>query len=181
MAFESIAAYIDQIEQGFLDKESPAAIAKRLGILEKAKTIQRYKVAVWDLKDLVAESREERAEKHDSKREAAKVEIIKTLDLIEKIKWRANQHLDWNPGDTYKSTNEDGQESNRIASPGQVIHWHSQATEMAAKAAKMELELAGEDPESRKADALQDLSDAQLRAIIEATDIPTESKTQSPS
>ena len=56
MAFESIAEYIDQVEEGFGRKESPASIAKRMGIPEKAKTIRRYKIAVWDLKDLVAES-----------------------------------------------------------------------------------------------------------------------------
>ena len=54
MAFKSIASYIDQIEAGFANKESPAAIAKRLGIPGKAKTIARYKTAVWDLKDLVS-------------------------------------------------------------------------------------------------------------------------------
>lgn len=49
---------IDQIEAGFKDKESPAAIAKRLGIPEKAKTIARYKTAVWDLKDIVANAKD---------------------------------------------------------------------------------------------------------------------------
>jgi hypothetical protein len=41
MAVKSIATYVDQIEAGFGNKESPAAITKRLGIPEKAKTIAR--------------------------------------------------------------------------------------------------------------------------------------------
>ena len=76
MAFKSIATYVDQIEAGFKDKESPAAIAKRLGIPEKAKTIARYKTAVWDLKDIVANAKEVRAEKHESRRNEAIDEIV---------------------------------------------------------------------------------------------------------
>ena len=162
MAFESIAAYIDQIELGFQSKESPKAIAKRLGITEKWRTIHRYKAAVWDLKDLVAESKEERAAHHDSRRESAKIEIIKSLDLIDKINMRAWQHLDWQVGDEYDSANENGQPVKRKASPGQVINWHHQAADMATKALKAELELAGDDPESKKAGAMQSWVDLML-------------------
>ena len=178
MAFESIAAYIDQIEMGFEKKESPKAIAKRLCIPEKWRTIHRYKSAVWDLKDLVAESKEERAANHDSRRESAKIEIIKSLDLIDKIKMRAWQHLDWQVGDEYGSTNENGQPVKRRASPGQVINWHHQATDMAAKALKAELELAGDDPESRKAGALESLTEAEIDARLkEVLEIIDSSKT----
>ncbi|MFA5408924.1 MAG: hypothetical protein WC343_09170 [Bacilli bacterium] len=166
MAFESIAEYIDQVEEGFGRKESPASIAKRLGIPEKAKTIRRYKIAVWDLKDLVAESKEERAANHDSRRESAKIEIIKSLDLIDKIKMRAWQHLDWQVGDEYGSVNENGQPVKRKASPGQVINWHHQATDMAAKALKAELELAGDDPTSRMAGSIESLSEAEADARL---------------
>jgi len=152
MAFESIAAYIDQIEEGFQKKESPEYIAKRLGISDKAKTIRRYKAAVWDLKDLVAESKEERAQKHEARRNAVKVEIVKSLDLIEKIKARAFEHLDWMPGDEYETS-----EGKRKATPGQVIAWHSQAAEMAAKAIKAELELSGDDPDSKLAESFLEL------------------------
>ncbi|HQE86922.1 MAG TPA: hypothetical protein PLN19_01480 [Methanothrix sp.] len=152
MAFESIAAYIDQIEEGFQKKESPEHIAKRLGIPDKAKTIRRYKAAVWDLKDLVAESKEERAQKHEARRNAVKVEIVKSLDLIEKIKARAFEHLDWMPGDEYETS-----EGKRKATPGQVIAWHSQAAEMAAKAIKAELELSGDDPDSKLAESFLEL------------------------
>jgi len=178
MAFESIAAYIDQIEMGFEKKESPKSIAKRLGISEKWRTIHRYKSAVWDLKDLVAESKEERAANHDSRRESAKIEIIKSLDLIDKIKMRAWQHLDWQVGDEYGSTNENGQPVKRKASPGQVINWHHQATDMAAKALKAELELAGDDPTSRMAGSIESLSEAEVdKRLAELLDIIDSSKT----
>jgi len=178
MAFESIAAYIDQIELGFERKESPKAIAKRLGISEKWRTIHRYKSAVWDLKDLVAESKEERAANHDSRRESAKIEIIKSLDLIDKIKMRAWQHLDWQVGDEYGSVNENGQPVKRKASPGQVINWHHQATDMAAKALKAELELAGDDPTSRMAGSIESLSEAEVdKRLAELLDIIDSSKT----
>jgi hypothetical protein len=178
MAFESIAAYIDQIEMGFERKESPKAIAKRLGISEKWRTIHRYKSAVWDLKDLVAESKEERAANHDSRRESAKIEIIKSLDLIDKIKMRAWQHLDWQVGDEYGSVNENGQPVKRKASPGQVINWHHQATDMAAKALKAELELAGDDPTSRMAGSIESLSEAEVdKRLAELLDIIDSSKT----
>jgi hypothetical protein len=142
--FKSIADYIDEIERGFVAKESPEAIASRLGIPEKAKTIRRYKAAVWDLRELVAETKEERMVNHEARREEAKIEIIRSLDLIEKIKMRAWQHLDWEPGMTYQTS--DGP---RIVTPGQVIAWHHQASEMAAKALKAELELSGDDPRSK--------------------------------
>jgi hypothetical protein len=94
MAFEAIAAYIDQIEKGFVDRESPEAIAKRLGILDKAKTIRRYKAAVWDLKDLVSDAKEVRAEKHETQRDKAVIEIVNTLDAINLGKLRAKQLLE---------------------------------------------------------------------------------------
>lgn len=159
--FKSIADYIDEIERGFVAKESPEAIASRLGIPEKAKTIRRYKAAVWDLRELVAETKEERMVNHEARREEAKIEIIKSLDLIDKIKMRAWQHLDWEPGMTYQTS--DGP---RIVTPGQVIAWHHQASEMAAKALKAELELAGDDPESRKAGALESLTEAEADARL---------------
>ncbi len=168
MAFEKLAPHIDLIEQGFLDKKSPRAIAREIGEPGLYQTIARYKTAVWDMKDLVSESKEERAIHHDQKREAAKVEIIKSIDLIEKVKFRAWQHLDWEVGDEYGATNDEGQPVKRKASPGQVIAWHHQATDMASKALKAELELSGDDPESRKANALEDLGESELRAVLEA-------------
>jgi tRNA U55 pseudouridine synthase TruB len=150
--FKSIADYIDEIEKGFVARESPEEIARRLGVPDKAKTIRRYKAAVWDLRDLVAEGKEERARRHEKRRNKAKAEIIKTLDLIEKIKAKAYHHLDWAAGDGYTTS-----EGERIATPGQVINWHAQAAEMAAKAIKAELELSGDDPGSKMASSFLEL------------------------
>ena len=161
MAFEKLATFIDLIEKGFGDKKSARVIAKEIGQPGLYSTILRYKTAVWDLKDLVKESKEERARHHDERREAAKVEIIKSLDLIEKIKWRASQHLDREEGDTYETS-----EGERRVTPGQIIVWHSAAAEMATKAIKLELEMSGDDPESRKATALESLSEAELDARL---------------
>jgi len=161
MAFKKLAPYIDIIERGFVNKKSAREIAREIGQPGLYSTINRYKAAVWDLKDLVKESKEERAQHHEERREAAKVEIIKSLDLIEKNKWRASQHLDRNVGDTYETN--DGE---CLATPGQIVAWHSAAAEMATKAMKMELELSGDDPESRKATALESLSEAELDARL---------------
>jgi hypothetical protein len=168
MAFEKLAPHIDFIEESFIKKKSPRAIAKELGNPGLYQTIARYKAAVWDIRDLVSEAKEERAKRHDSAREAAKVEIVKSLDLIEKMKSRAFTDMDWMPGDEYTVTKEDGTEGVRRVSPGQAIAWHHQACDMAAKALKAELELAGDDPESRKASALEGWNEADLRAILEA-------------
>jgi tRNA U55 pseudouridine synthase TruB len=157
MAFESIAPYIDQIEQGFLDKKSLRDIANSIGCPGLYRTIARYKTAVWDMKDLVSETKEERAIHHEQRREAAKWKIVESLDLIEKVKSRAYDHLDWMAGDEYEALNEEGQPVKRKASPGQVIAWHHQAADMASKALKAELELSGDDPESRKADTFLEL------------------------
>jgi hypothetical protein len=107
MAFEAIAAYIDQIEKGFVDRESPEAIAKRLDIPDKAKTIRRYKAAVWDLRDLVGEAKEIRAAKHEAQRDKAVVEIVNTLDAINLGKLRAKQLLEINLGDEFETVTGD--------------------------------------------------------------------------
>lgn len=152
MAFEKLAPYIDIIEQGFQAKKSPRVIATEIGQPGLYSTINRYKNAVWNMKDLVAESKEMRAANHEARREEAKIEIIKSLDLIEKIKMRAWQHLDWLPGMTYETA--DGP---RVVTPGQAITWHHQAADMTAKALKAELELAGDDPQSKVAGSFLEL------------------------
>ena len=146
MAFEKLAPYIDIIEQGFQARKSPRVIANELGQPGLYSTINRYKAAVWGMKDLVGEAKEKRAEKHDARREATKVEIIASLDLIEKMKARAFRDLDWQAGDEYDISGEDGKPSKRKVTPGQAIAWHDQAANVAAKALRAELELSGDAP-----------------------------------
>lgn len=162
MAFKSIASYVDQIEAGFANKESPAAIAKRLGIPEKAKTIARYKAAVWDLKDLVADAKEIRAEKHESQRNQAVYEIVNTLEVINLGKLRARQLLGVNLGDEFEGS--DGK-MHRLTLGSASIYWPT-GTRMLSECAKLELEMSGDDPESRKATALESLSEAELDARL---------------
>jgi hypothetical protein len=173
MAFESIAEYIDQVEEGFGRKESPASIAKRLGIPEKAKTIRRYKIAVWDLKDLVSDAKEKRAEKHDIKRDAAVDEIVNTLDLINLGKLRAKQLMSINLGDEFDT----GEGTHRLTLGSASIYWPI-GTKMMADSVKLEMELSGDDPESRKASALESLSEAEVdKRLAELLDIIDSSKT----
>jgi hypothetical protein len=151
MAFEAIAAYIDQIEKGFVDRESPEAIAKRLDIPDKAKTIRRYKAAVWDLRDLVGEAKEIRAAKHEAQRDKAVVEIVNTLDAINLGKLRAKQLLEINLGDEFETVTGD---KHKLTLGSASVYWPI-GTKMLAEMAKLELELAGDDPEGKKADALK--------------------------
>lgn len=51
------------------------------------------KKAVWDLKDIVADAKELRAEKHESRRNEAIDEIVRTLEVINLGKLRAKQLL----------------------------------------------------------------------------------------
>lgn len=170
MAFEKLAPYIDQIEQGFKDKKSPREIANGLGQPGLYVTIHRYKTAVWNLKDLVSDAKEKRAEKHDAKRNAAVDEIVNTLDLINLGKLRAKQLMSVSLGDEFAVS--DG-ETHKLTLGSASIYWPI-GTRMMADSVRLEMELTGDDPESRKASALEELSDAQLRAIIAATEAPTE-------
>lgn len=140
MAFEKLAPYIDFIEQGFQDKKSPRAIANELGQPGLYSTINRYKAAVWGMKDLVGEAKEERANKHDEKHDHAVQEVVSTLELIELGKLRAKQLMSVNLGEEFDVS--DGQK-HKLTLGSASIYWPT-GMQMARDAAKMELELAGE-------------------------------------
>jgi hypothetical protein len=162
MAFESIAEYVDQIEEGFGKKESPASIARRLGIPEKAKTIARYKEAVWNLKDIVKDAKDKRAKKHEERRDKAVDEIINTLDLINLAKRRSKQLMSVNLGDEFAVS--DG-EMHQLTLGSASIYWPI-GSKMMVDSVKLELELSGDDPESHKASAIESLSEAELDARL---------------
>jgi hypothetical protein len=163
MSFESIAAYIDKIEEGFQKKESPEAIARRLGIQDKAKTIRRYKAAVWDLKDVVADAKDVRAAKHDAKRNEAVNEIVDTLEVINLGKLRAKQLLGVALGDEFEVS--DGK-NHKLTLGSASIYWPV-GTKMLSDVVNLELKLGGDDPESRKAAALESLSEAEIDAKLQ--------------
>ena len=170
MAFESIAAYIDKIEEGFAKKQSPQFIAQDLGIQKKWKTIERYKTAVWDLKDLVGEARDIRAAKHDTKRNEAVQEIVDTLELINLGKLRAKQLLSINLGDEFDT----GEGGHKLTLGSASIYWPIGAR-MLSDMARLEMELGGDDPESRKAAAMESWGDTRT-AILDALDDDPEAK-----
>jgi len=162
MAFEKLAPYIDFIEESFKKKKSPRAIANELGQPGLYSTINRYKAAVWGMKDLVGEAKEERASKHDEKRKEAVQEVVSTLELIELGKLRAKQLMSVNIGDEFDVS--DGQK-HKLTLGSASIYWPI-GMQVARDAAKLEMELVGDDPESRKANALESLSEAELDARL---------------
>lgn len=177
MAFETLAPYIDQIEKGFEAKQSSRCIATALGRPGLSSTIRRYKAAVWDLKDLVADGKEIRAARHDAKRSKAVEEIVDTLEVINLGKLRAKQLLSISLGDEFEVS--DGSK-HRLTLGSASMYWPI-GTRMLADVAKLEMELGGDDPESRKADALKSRSDddidarlAEIDAILKGRKAPVE-------
>lgn len=163
MAFESIADQIDLIEKGLAEKKSPRAIATEIGDPSIWQTIRRYKIAVFDLnKEANAAWRAERAKSHETRLEEGKSEIINTLEVINLAKLRARQLLRPNLGEEY--TTADGElRSVSLGTAGQI--WQT-GQKMICDLAKSELEIAGDDPESRKATAIESLSEAELDARL---------------
>lgn len=166
MAFETLAPYIDQIEKGFEAKQSSRCIATALGRPGLSSTIRRYKAAVWDLKDLVADGKEIRAARHDAKRSKAVEEIVDTLEVINLGKLRAKQLLSISLGDEFEVS--DGSK-HRLTLGSASMYWPI-GTRMLADVAKLEMELGGDDPESRKAQAIEGLGESELRKILACLD-----------
>ncbi|MEI8002774.1 MAG: hypothetical protein WCG94_00395 [Methanothrix sp.] len=165
MAFAKLAPYIDEIEQGLKDKKSPRTIAKELGQPGLDSTIQRYKTAVWNLRELVSDAKEVRALKHEACRNEAIDEIVNTLDVINLGKLRARQLLRLELGQDY--TTAEG-EPRKLSWGSAVIYWQA-GQRMICDLSKTELDLSGDDGESRMADAMEAFEETRL-AILEAVD-----------
>jgi hypothetical protein len=161
MKFEKLAPFLDQIEQALKQKKSPRTIAKEIGHPELDSTIQRYKTAVWNMKDLVDDAKEVRAIKHETARNEAVEEVVNTLDLINLGKLRAKQMLGISLGDEFET----GEGTHKLTLGSASIYWPI-GTRMMTDAVRLELELSGDDPESRKAAALNSLSDTDIDARI---------------
>jgi hypothetical protein len=160
--FASLAPFIDQIEQGFAQRKSCQKIAKELGHPEMDSTIQRYKVAVWDFKDLIEDAKDVRARKHEEMRDKEVYEIVDTLELVNLGKLRAKQLLEISLGDEFEVS---GGEIHRLTLGSASVYW-PQGTKMMVDAVKLEMELLGRDAESKKADAIAALSEAELDARL---------------
>lgn len=164
MAFESLSGYIDKIEEMLIQNKSPHAIASAIGQPQKWKTIERYREAVFNFRKAAVEQWDEEKKKASEQRfTEGKDKIIDNFELLNKLKARADYLLEFEAGDTYSTA-----EQTQVLTPGSVAKMYGEAAKLAQIAIKSELELAGVDPESRKARALEDLSDEQLGELIRA-------------
>ena len=167
MAFESIRQYIDKIESLLSAGQSPRAIALGLNIPQKYQTINRYKKEVFDIQGAAREAWVcEQAKPPESRFEEGKARIVDSLELLNLAKLRSWQLLSLDIGDPY--TLADGTKQH-LSLASAAIHWEVGAR-IGTQAIKQEQEIAGDDPESREANALETLSDEHLRAIIAATE-----------
>lgn len=165
MAFESIAEDIDQIEKLLAVGESPAAIARHLKNPKKAQTIRRYKAQVFDINHAAVEAWEVEKAKPPSERfEAGKARIIDDLEGLNLAKLRGVQLLELEIGSPYKTSGDDTEKFLSLGSAG--IYWDL-GTKILCMAVKQSREIAGDDPESRKADALEGLGESELRGLRE--------------
>jgi hypothetical protein len=171
MEFESIAEYLDQIETLLVQDTSPKAIADQLGIPEKQKTIYRYKKKVFDFnKAASVDWTAEKQKGHEERFKAGKDRIVDNFEFLNKLKLKADTLLDFNVGDEYKSG-----DTSKTISPGSLAEIYAKAGQIGTAAIKVEQELAGDDPESRKANALEDLNESELReilSVLDATEAP---------
>jgi hypothetical protein len=156
VTFGVITPYIDEIEKGFSDNKGAKKIADELGIPEKWRTIQRYKIAVWNMKDLCSDARDVRAAKHEEARNVAVQELVENMDMIALAKVRARELLGISIGDEFDTVS-DGKHKLTLSSGAQ--YWPI-GLRLFTDAARLEMELAGDDPQSKSADTLLELVNA---------------------
>jgi len=167
MAYESILGYIDKIEDLLTKGLSPQAIASQLGIPEKWRTIYRYKKDVFDFKEFASEEWSvEKQKSHEERFRAGKDRIIDNYEFLNKLKLKADALLDFKAGDTYRKTDKNGVEVKGIITPYSLSEIYAKAGQIGTAAIKAEQEMAGDDPESRKANALDFLSEDELDARL---------------
>lgn len=168
--FESIAEYIPEIEERLNRKHSPARIARDLGLAKT--TIYDYKRLCFNVKNAAAEEwSEEQKKGHEERLAAGKAKIIDSLELLNKAKARAEFLVDLELGSPYKLA--DGEE--KALSLGSAALYWRQGQQMTCEIIKAELELSGDDAETRKAEALESWADTRL-AILGAVDDDPEAK-----
>lgn len=158
MAFESIAENLEEIETLLAEGMNPSAIARKIGDPKKAQTIRRYKAEVFDIRGAAVEAWEaEKAKPVNERLEAGKARIVDSLELINLAKLRADDLLSLEIGDPYTTA---GSEEEKALTLGScAIYWDTGA-KIAVQAIRMEQEIAGDDPENRKADSLLELINA---------------------
>jgi hypothetical protein len=165
MVFEKLEPYIDEIEVGLRQNKSPRKIADELGDPKLYQTIRRYKLSVFDLKkEANSAFNVERQKTYEQRLEEGKLPMVDTLEVINLAKLRAKQLLDINLGDTFKTSS--GKE-HELTYGSASIYWETGAR-ILKEMVKLEMEIAGDDPESRKADAIESVTNDDIETLLQA-------------
>ena len=163
MTFEVLQPVLAQVEAGLAAKKSPRKIAKELGNPGLYSSIRNYKIAVFDIGKAAGDAwRIEQAKGHDERIAQGVAEIVDTLEVLNLGKLRARQLLQVSLGDEFEVA--DGQ-VHKLTLGSASVYWPA-GVDMLQKCAKLELERLGDDPESRKADAMKGMSDEELEERI---------------
>jgi len=159
MAFESLSEYLDQIEDLLSQGNSPRAVARALNIPSKYQTIARYKKAVFDMPGAARVAWQEEKQKTTSDRlDEGVARIVDSLELLNLAKLRAYQLMERDIGGEYQTSKG---ESRNLSLGSASIFWQT-GQKMACETIRMEQEISGDDPETRKADALGSLSESEI-------------------
>ena len=168
--FESIAEDIPEIEARLLKGHRPSRIARDLSIPKTI--IYDYKRLRFNIQVAATEEwSEEQKKGHEERLAAGKAKIIDSLELLNKAKARAEFLVDLELGSPYKLA--DGEEK-ELSLGSAALYWR-QGQQMTCEIIKAELELSGDDGESRMADVFEQMEDTR-RALLEAVDNDQEAK-----
>lgn len=156
--YEALADWLIDIEKLLAEGKSPRAIAKAIGHPGKYQSISRYKKEVFDVSAAASAAWEaEKSKTTEDRLNEGKARIVDSLELLNLAKCRAEDLLSLEPGSTYKHGN---YEEDVVLTLGTCVYYWDMAMKIAVPAIKQEQEIAGDDPESRKADSLLDLINA---------------------
>lgn len=164
MAFESIKKHIPEIDARLAKGLSPHRIARQLGLSKSI--VYQYKKERFDIQNAALDQWDEEQEKaHEERLAEGKARIVDTFELLNKAKLRAEYLIDLELDSEYKTA--DG-ELKRLSLASAAVYWQV-GQKMACEIARQEQELGGDDPEGRKAGALESWADTRL-AILGAVD-----------
>ncbi len=170
MAFESLQEHIPEIEERLAKGESPLKIAKKLGLSKSI--VYQYKKERFNVHGpAMIQWGEEQNKSHEQRLAEGKDRIVNSLELLNKAKLRAEYLVDLELGSPYKTAEGDKKALSLVSA---AIYWQV-GQKMTCEIIKMEQEIAGDDAESRKADAMESWADTRL-AILGAVDNDPEAK-----
>lgn len=166
MVFEVLAPYINDINDMLAAGEGATAISKKLGIPGRRPTIQRYKIEVYDKK--IAEV----AEKVVDAEKALRPEEWVAVGVDREVMRRKNLELMHKNALALQSvqigqefTDADG--NKREVTIGTAAAFWDTGHRIAATAIRLDQEISGNDPESRKAAAMEGWGEPELRRLYQ--------------